>query len=135
MSQLINGGYSSIEQMTELVRNNSSTKLQNANRIPNKSLQEGKSFQEVLNSVKSNELVFSKHANERLLSRNIDLSDSQLERLQSGARRAEEKGIKESLVMVDNLAFIVNVRNNTVITAVNEKDDKVFTNIDGAVIA
>lgn len=135
MSQLINGGYSSIEQMTELVRNNSSTKLQNANRIPNKSLQEGKSFQEVLNSVKSNELVFSKHANERLLSRNIDLSDSQLERLQNGTRRAEEKGIKESLVMVDNLAFIVNVRNNTVITAVNEKDDKVFTNIDGAVIA
>lgn len=135
MSQLINGGYSSIEQMTELVRNNSSTKLQSANRIPNKSLQEGKSFQEVLNSVRSNELVFSKHANERLLSRNIDLSDSQLERLQSGTRRAEEKGIKESLVMVDNLAFIVNVRNNTVITAVNEKDDKVFTNIDGAVIA
>ena len=63
------------------------------------------------------------------------LPDSQLERLQNGTRRAEEKGIKESLVMVDNLAFIVNVRNNTVITAVNEKEDKVFTNIDGAVIA
>ena len=130
MSQLINGGYSSIEQMTELVRNNSSVKSQNLNRIP-----PSKSFREVLDSVKSNELVFSKHANERLLSRNIDLSESQLERLQNGTRRAEEKGIKESLVMVDNLAFIVNVRNNTVITAVNEKDDKVFTNIDGAVIA
>ena len=130
MSQLINGGYSSIEQMTELVRNNSSVKIQNPNRIP-----AGKSFREVLDSVKSNELVFSKHANERLLSRNIDLSEAQLERLLNGTRRAEEKGIKESLVMVDNLAFIVNVRNNTVITAVNEKDDKVFTNIDGAVIA
>ena len=70
-----------------------------------------------------------------MLSRNIDLSEVQLERLQNGTRRAEEKGIKESLVMVDNLAFIVNVRNNTVITAVNEKEDKVFTNIDGAVIA
>ena len=130
MSQLINGGYSSIEQMTELVRNNSSVKIQNTNRIPT-----GKTFREVLDSVKSNKLVFSKHANERLLSRNIDLSEAQLERLQNGTRRAEEKGIKESLVMVDNLAFIVNVRNNTVITAVNEKDDKVFTNIDGAVIA
>ena len=130
MSQLINGGYSSIEQMTELVRNNSSIKTQNPNRIP-----PSKSFREVLDSVKNSELVFSKHANERLLSRNIDLSASQLERLQNGTRRAEEKGIKESLVMVDNLAFIVNVRNNTVITAVNEKDDKVFTNIDGAVIA
>lgn len=130
MSQLINGGYSSIEQMTELVRNNGSAKIQNQNRVP-----ATKSFREVLDSVKSNELVFSKHANERLLSRKIDLSDSQLERLQNGTRRAEEKGIKESLVVVDNLAFIVNVRNNTVITAVNEKDDKIFTNIDGAVIA
>lgn len=131
MSQLINGGYSSIEQMTELVRNNNSVnRIQNPNRIPT-----AKSFREVLDSVKSNELVFSKHANERLLSRNIDLSEKQLERLQNGTRRAEEKGIRESLVMVDNLAFIVNVKNNTVITAVSEKDDKVFTNIDGAVIA
>ena len=131
MSQLINGGYSSIEQMTDLVRNNGSVNVQNNSRIPAGS----KSFREILDSVKSNELVFSKHANERLISRNIDLSEAQLERLQNGTRRAEEKGIKESLVMVDNLAFIVNVRNNTVITAVNEKDDKVFTNIDGAVIA
>ena len=130
MSQLINGGYSSIEQMTELVRQGSSNKLQSQNRITG-----SKSFHEILDSVRSNELVFSKHANERLLSRNIDLSDSQLQRLQNGTRRAEEKGIRESLVVVDNLAFIVNVRNNTVITAVNEKDDKIFTNIDGAVIA
>ena len=136
MSQLINGGYSSIEQMTELVRNTNSKRIQNQNHSGAvKSFHEGKSFNEVLDSVRSNELIFSKHANERLLSRNIDLSDSQLERLQNGTRRAEEKGIKESLVMVDNLAFIVNVRNNTVITAVNEKEDKVFTNIDGAVIA
>ncbi len=132
MSQLINGGFSSIEQMTELVRKNNLGTPQNLNRNHS---QNGKSFREVLESVKSNELVFSKHANERLLSRNIDLSEAQLERLQNGTRRAEEKGIRESLVMVDNLAFIVNVKNNTVITAVNEKDDKVFTNIDGAVIA
>ena len=130
MSQLINGGYSSIEQMAGMVRQGGSTKIQSQNRISGT-----KSFSEVLDSVRSNELVFSKHANERLLSRNIDLSDSQLERLQNGTRRAEAKGIKESLVVVDNLAFIVNVRNNTVITAVNEKDDKIFTNIDGAVIA
>lgn len=136
MSQLINGRYSSIEQMTGLVRNNSSVKTQSPNRISaGKLSSEGKSFSQILDSVKRNELVFSKHANERLISRNIDLSEAQLERLQSGTRRAEEKGIKESLVMVDDLAFIVNVRNNTVITAVNEKDDKVFTNIDGAVIA
>jgi flagellar operon protein len=80
------------------------------------------------------ELKFSKHANERLASRNIDLTDEQLERLESGARKAGEKGINESLVMVDNLAFIVSVKNNTVITALNDDEEKIFTNIDGAVI-
>jgi flagellar operon protein len=79
-------------------------------------------------------LKFSKHANERLASRNIDLTEEQLERLETGAKKALEKGINESLVMVDNLAFIVNVKNNTVITAVNDGEDKVFTNIDGAVV-
>jgi flagellar operon protein len=82
----------------------------------------------------STELVFSKHANERLASRNIDLTDAQLQRLQEGAKLAQSKGIKESLVMLDDMAFIVNVRSNTVITAVNDNKDKIFTNIDGAVI-
>lgn len=96
------------------------------------------SFDEVLKSkqtVRENTLLkFSKHANERLASRNIDLTKEQLNRLENGAKKACEKGINESLVMVDNLAFIVNIKNNTVITAVNDGEDKVFTNIDGAVI-
>ena len=47
------------------------------------------------------------------------------------------KGINESLVLVDDMAFIVNIKNNTVITAMdkNSSDENVFTNIDGAVIA
>ena len=47
---------------------------------------------------------------------------------------AQQKGIVESLVMVDSYAFIVNTRNNVVVTAVTQGDEKVFTNIDGAVI-
>ncbi|MGN0306637.1 MAG: flagellar protein, partial [Lachnospiraceae bacterium] len=62
--------------------------------------------------------------------------DNQLDRLTEGARKAGEKGIKESLVMVDQLAFIVNVPSQTVITAMdqNQTDGNIFTNIDGAVI-
>ena len=84
----------------------------------------------------SGELKFSKHASNRLADRNLTLSDDQLSRLTEGARRAGEKGIKESLVMVDQLAFIVNVPNNTVITAMDQTQakDNIFTNIDGAVI-
>ena len=80
------------------------------------------------------ELKFSKHANERLLSRNIDLSEAQKERLSQAVKSAQAKGIKESLVMMDNLAFIVNIPNNTVITAVTGGEERIFSNIDGAVI-
>lgn len=81
-------------------------------------------------------LKFSKHASSRLEERNIELSDSQLERLQEGTMKAEAKGINESLVIVDSLSFIVNVPNNTVITALSQSDseDNIYTNIDGAVI-
>ena len=83
------------------------------------------------------ELRFSKHASNRLADRSITLSDNQLNRLTEGAKKAGEKGIRESLVMVDQLAFIVNVPSNTVITAMDQTqaNENIFTNIDGAVIA
>ncbi|MDF2472612.1 MAG: flagellar operon protein [Anaerocolumna sp.] len=132
MNQISNTNFSSIEQMSGQLLKNKSVAVNQAFEI-NK-----KSFQDVLleqqNIAGQDTLKFSKHANERLASRNIDLSTTQLERLETGARKAQEKGINESLVMVDNIAFIVNTKSKTVITAVNDSDDKIFTNIDGAVI-
>ena len=100
--------------------------------------EEGFSFQEVLQKKVQTEsnLRFSKHASVRLQQRGIDLTDGQLERLMDGTRKAGQKGIKDSLVIVDELAFIVNVPNSTVVTAMDSKDavDNIFTNIDGAVI-
>ena len=99
---------------------------------PNK---EAVSFQEVLNAKFEQKVKFSKHANQRLENRNIELSEDQLERLNQGVGQARTKQIQESLVMMDNLAFIVNVKNNTVITAMEQGESgQVFTNIDGAVI-
>lgn len=85
---------------------------------------------------KTSELKFSKHANMRLEQRDIALSEDQSQRLEAGVAKASEKGIKESLVIVDSLAFIVNVPNHTVVTAMDqtESSDNIFTNIDGAVI-
>lgn len=93
------------------------------------------SFQDVLNAKVEQEVNFSKHANQRLENRNIELSKDQLERLNQGVGQARTKQIQESLVMMDNLAFIVNVKNNTVVTAMEQGESgQVFTNIDGAVI-
>ena len=79
---------------------------------------------------------FSKHASQRLETRNIQLSSEQSTRLEDGVLKAQEKGIKESLVLVDSLAFIVNIPNKTVVTAMDQTDTQqnVFTNIDGAII-
>ena len=89
-----------------------------------------------LETADKSELRFSKHAANRLIDRNISLSDEQKQRLSDATVKAGEKGIKESLVLMDSLAFVVNIPNNTVITALDnsETDLNVFTNIDGAVI-
>ena len=94
----------------------------------------GKSFDRVLLD-KADQIKFSRHAAKRLETRNISISEEQKARLEDAAEQAMEKGMTESLVMVDDLAFIVNVKNNTVITAVGDATDSIFTNIDGAVIS
>lgn len=104
------------------------------------------SFASVLNKVRESadiistegtDVKFSKHAVNRLNDRNIELTNDQMYRLNEGTRMAGEKGIRDSLILVDQLAFIVNVPNHTVVTAMDqaENDNNVFTNIDGAVIA
>lgn len=99
------------------------------------------SFQDILEEKagrvsQGSELRFSKHASSRLATRAITLDESQVERLEAGVDRANGKGIKDSLMIMDQLAFIVNVPSRTVITAMDqtETDENIFTNIDGAVI-
>lgn len=94
------------------------------------------SFKDILSDIKMEEepLKFSKHANLRLFDRNLNLSDNQLERVKEGVNSARLKGVKESLVLVDDILLVVSVKNNTVITATNKEQSNIFTNIDGAVI-
>lgn len=80
---------------------------------------------------------FSQHALQRLNSRKIQLDSSQLDKLGQAIEKAAQKGAKESLVLMnDSLAFVVSVKNKTVITAMDGTaiKDNVFTNIDSAVI-
>ncbi len=81
-------------------------------------------------------LKVSSHAQTRLESRQIQLGKAEWDRVMGGVDRAAAKGAKESLVMVDDVALVVSVKNRTVITAVDKAHlkDNVFTNIDSAVI-
>lgn len=125
----------SIEQLQEQY-------LKQGNTAKKTETTEGLSFQDILQKQAEQKIAnhsgvkFSKHAANRLADREIELSDGQLERLSEGTRKASAKGINESLVIVDQLAFIVNIPNNTVITAMDqtETNENIYTNIDGAVI-
>ena len=82
-------------------------------------------------------IKFSKHAENRMTSRGIELNQDELQRLDRAVALADNKGARDSLVMINNTALVVSVKNNTVVTVV-DKDSavgNVFTNIDSAVIA
>ncbi len=103
---------------------------------PKNSPLNGPSFQDVL-AGKTAKVEFSGHALQRVQRRGIELTDSTVKRLEDGVARAAGKGARESVVFVDGTAFVVSVRNRTVITAVDKEHmrEHVFTNIDSAVIA
>ena len=127
----INPNFTSIEQVAGTYLNPAaeSRPLGNLN---------GASFEDIFKQKleSASELKFSKHATQRLDDRNITLSEEQSLRLGEGVQKAQAKGITDSLVLVDTLAFIVNVPNQTVVTAMDqtESEENIFTNIDGAVI-
>ena len=81
-------------------------------------------------------LKFSAHAAQRLAERNIRLDAATLGRVSDAVDKAAAKGVEDSLVLTGDAALIVNVKNRTVITAMDrtQLQGNVFTNIDGAVI-
>ncbi|HWR62130.1 MAG TPA: TIGR02530 family flagellar biosynthesis protein [Clostridia bacterium] len=85
---------------------------------------------------KQTEIKLSKHAAERLQMRNISLSKEDMGKIGEAVNKAAEKGVKETLIIMGNSAFIANVKSKTIITAATGDNlkENVFTNIDGAVI-
>jgi len=96
----------------------------------------GPSFAEVL-ARQTAAPTFSRHALERLAQRGVELGEPTMQRLTGGIARAADKGSRDSVIFIDGTAFVVSVKNNTVITAVPSERmrEHVFTNIDSAVIA
>ncbi len=85
---------------------------------------------------KPKSLSFSQHAISRLQERGIELAESDIARLEGAVQKAAGKGSKESLIVMDKVAYVVSVANRKVITAVDEghMKDNVFTNIDSAIL-
>ena len=79
---------------------------------------------------------FSAHAQRRMATRAINFGQNQLKRLEQAVDKAASKGGQDSLILMDGLALIVNIRNRTVVTAIDRSSRRkgVFTNIDTVVM-
>ena len=134
----------SSEELIEKLKSNSASKVGGKVGIEKKSQVQGetkapesaKTFESSLKSALDPELKFSAHAKSRLLSRGIELTPDEIIRMQEAIQKAGQKGAKESLILTDKAAFVVSVKNNTVITAVdkNSMKENVFTNIDSTIM-
>ena len=81
-----------------------------------------------------NQLQFSKHSQERIQQRGIEMTEDLLAQMNEAADSARQKGAKDVVMITQQAAFVVSVANNTVITAMNgnEMKNNIFTKIDGA---
>lgn len=95
----------------------------------------GQSFADHLEEAKK--IKFSNHAQKRLEVRAVEMDEKSIGRLSTAVDKAEAHGAKESLILMDDLAFIVNVRERMVVTTVdmNRRKEGVFTQIDTVVFA
>lgn len=94
-------------------------------------------FAQALAGQMDNRVGFSRHAQDRMASRGISFSDSDLQRLNGAVDQVQSKGGRDSLVLMDNTALVVSVKNRQVVTVMDQTQikDNVFTNIDSAIIA
>ncbi len=95
------------------------------------------SFDQALARQMDNKVGFSRHAQDRMASRGINFSDRDLQRLNGAVDQVQAKGGRDSLVLMDNTALVVSVKNRQVVTVMDQAQlkDNVFTNIDSAIIA
>ncbi|MBQ9377271.1 MAG: flagellar protein [Schwartzia sp.] len=93
-------------------------------------------FADLLKSQSGKQVSFSQHALQRLRDRQINLGEQELAKLDDTVERMADKGARESLIYMNDIALIVSVANRTVITAMDGPSAKenIFTNIDSAAI-
>ncbi|HEY4601560.1 MAG TPA: TIGR02530 family flagellar biosynthesis protein [Cerasibacillus sp.] len=90
-------------------------------------------FNELL---KDEQIKMSKHAQERFLERNIEIDEKQWKKIAHHMQQAKQKGITDSLVILNHATLLVSTKNNTIVTALdhNEVSNRIFTNINGAIV-
>ncbi len=93
-------------------------------------------FKKILDQTmsKKENVKISAHAQQRMRERDIKLQAEDMDLINKAMNSLEKKGAKESLMIYKDMAFIASVNNRTIITALQEEDIDVVTNIDSAIV-
>ena len=93
-----------------------------------------KQFKDVLNDVQ--QVKISKHAQQRIKERNIQIDQKQWQAIGEKMSEARQKGVTDSLVVMENAALLVSTKNHTIVTAMGREEatSRVFTNINGTIL-
>ncbi len=81
-------------------------------------------------------LKFSNHAMDRIRQRGLSFTKAEMTQLQDALSKAQSKGSKDSLIIMDDKALIVSVKDKTVVTVMGKDQlkENVFTNIDSTIM-
>ncbi len=126
------------------INNQRSTPLYNTrlgrNQVKNGETAEG-SFVDFLQQLRQEDpesgVKISSHAQKRIQSREITVDETTLKTLDQVLALGTEKGSRSTLVMAKNQAFILSIKDRTLVTALKkeEMDQYYFTNIDSVFIS
>lgn len=110
---------------------NSSTK----NSSNNKAKLNSKDFSSLLEKRKE-QLKLSTHAKKRIISRKLNIKSEEIQKVENGVNKLREKGGQDSVVIADGNAYVVSIKNNTVVTIVDKQNlkENIFTNIDSMIM-
>ena len=120
MARIINNGYfGNVQVNTDIQHRNDSNKRKTE-----------VNFEDVLNSEKK--LKFSAHAQKRMESRNITINSDEMKKIEESVAKLRDKGCQDSVILSQDRAYVISIKNNTVVTIVDEASikDNIFTNID-----
>ena len=120
MARIINNGYfGNVQVNTDIQHRNDSNKRKTE-----------VNFEDVLNSEKK--LKFSAHAQKRMESRNITINSDEMKKIEESVAKLRNKGCQDSVILSQDRAYVISIKNNPVVTIVDEGSlkDSVFTNID-----
>ena len=96
----------------------------------------GPAFADVLARASEPDLTLSAHAADRLRQHGIEMPEAVRQRIAEALDVLAQKGARDAVLVAPEAAFVVNVPNRTVVTALapSEMRDRAITQIDSALL-